>query len=147
MGSFCFSHSLKSLLPPSNKKRLHLSECVHKKAELGPFSSSLLRALPRPTEPWCHNQKRRAPIWGVPPLPVSHGSAVAEPRGCKERWRGLEGPRRRDLALGGTTGGSSAAAGKQTDCVKDAVSTPSPPPSLAGGARGQGGRRQGSAGV
>lgn len=41
---------------------------------------------------------------------MSHGSTVAEPRGCEYRWRGLEGPWRRNLALGDNIGDTAAAA-------------------------------------
>lgn len=47
-------------------------------------------------------------IGGSPALPVSHGSTVAEPRGCEQRWRGLEGLWRRNLALGDNTGDTAA---------------------------------------
>lgn len=46
-------------------------------------------------------------------MPVSHGSTVAEPRGCEYRWRGLEGLWRRNLALGDNIGDTAAAAERQ----------------------------------
>lgn len=54
--------------------------------------------------------KGKFKIGGSPALPVSHGSTVAEPRGCEYRWRGLEGLWRRNLALGDNIGDTAAAA-------------------------------------
>ncbi len=53
--------------------------------------------------------KDKFKIGGSPALPVSHGSSVAEPRGCEYRWRGLEGLWRRNLALGDNIGDTAAA--------------------------------------
>lgn len=81
-------------------------------------------------------------IGGSPALPVSHGSTIAEPRGCKYRWRGLKGPRRRNLHSEITLGRTAGTAERQVRAFPAFLLAGEQRSADAGRTRGVGGRSE-----